>query len=135
MAVKMKNNSMNMAPNGRTPAINELKEKKKLKIVSFIFKINLPKNGVHVPHLLGYLSRDLIGADRVLIWSFAVSKIIAQKYEWERDEEPKTEQRQHGSKWYGSAAVFAPNEKIEEEAHRENDSGVKHCSLSNTKRD
>ena len=85
MAVKMKNNSMNMAPNGRTPAINELKEKKKLKIVSFIFKINLPKNGVHVPHLLGYLSRDLIGADRVLIWSFELSKIIAQKYEWERD--------------------------------------------------
>jgi hypothetical protein len=71
----------------------------------------------------------------VLVWSFAVPEIIAQKYERERDEEPETEQRQHGCKWYGSAAVFAPNEKIEEKAHRENDSGVKHCSLSNIIRD
>jgi hypothetical protein len=100
-----------------------------------ILKINLPENGVHVPHLLGYLSRNLISADRVLVWSFAIPEIIAQKYERERDEEPETEQRQHGCKWYGSAAVFAPNEKIEEKAHRENDSGVKHCSLSNIIRD
>ena len=80
--------------------------------------------------MLGYLSTDLIGADGVLVWSFAVAEIVAQKYERERDEEPETQHAQHGSQWYDFAAVFGPNENIEDNATRRNDCGVKHSSLS-----
>lgn len=109
LTLKMKKSSMNMAPNGKIPAIRILEEKikevvkgtppqKKNTYVAVMERgvANSPHKLVHVPALLGDLPRDLIGADRVIVRLLTETKIVSQVDQRHGDAKPHAEQGQHG---------------------------------------
>lgn len=102
----MKKSSMNMAPNGRIPAIRILLKRKHASTQKFKYCTGAighpsdclkhsPYKLVHVPALLWNLPRDLVGAHWVIIWLFAEAKIVAQVHQGHGDTEPHTQQGQH----------------------------------------
>ncbi len=91
--------------------------------------INLRDNRIHVPHLLWYLTRNLIGAYRVLIWLFPEPKIKSAKNEWKRNPKPHTEQSKHGGEWYCSRGVLPPYEAVEKEPNTKHNTWEEDSSL------
>lgn len=91
MAEKMKKSSINMAPNGKMPAMSALEAKRK-DLANFKTRkktrnhIFLPQDGIHVPDLLWNLPRNLVCPNRLLKWRFTIAKVIAEEHQWEADE-------------------------------------------------
>lgn len=124
-----------------------------------IYIYNLPNKLVHVPTLLRNLSRDLIGAHRVIVRLFAEAEIVSQVHQRHGNPEPHTQKSKHGGerylgeKWgfllkqylhtnrawlvttdwrgrtYGSGWVLAPNETVQHKTDGKDDGRVQSRSL------
>ena len=128
LTVNMKKSSTNTAPKGRIPAIRDLQRRETLskKITDKLLQCqNVRKERVKVPHLLRYLSWNLVGSHRVLIRLLPESKVKSSKGEREGDTKPHTDQDEHRRKGYGSRRMHPPDEKVEEESSTKYNCGEK----------
>ena len=75
---------------------------------------------MHVPHLCGNLSRDLVGSHRMLVGLFSVSEEISEEYQGQGDSKPHGDYSNDCHEGDGSAGVFAPDKKIDEESDSKN---------------
>mmetsp|Transcript_17586 Transcript_17586/g.51086 ORF Transcript_17586/g.51086 Transcript_17586/m.51086 type:complete len:325 (+) Transcript_17586:762-1736(+) len=80
--------------------------------------------GPHVPHLLGYLARDLVGAHGELGGLALVAEVGAQEDEGRGDAEPEQEQGHEGSEGHRARGRLSPDEKVEHEENHEHHAGV-----------
>lgn len=121
---RMKKSSTNTAPNGRIPEIIELHklhnqgDRESHNNHNNVTPCNLNylrKDWLKIPHLIWYLTRNLIGPHWVLIRLFSKSKVEAREYQRERNTKPQTEEGQHGGERDSSRWVFPPDEEVKEE--------------------
>ena len=93
-----------------------------------------------VPHLLRYLSWNLVGSHRMLIRLLPEPKVKSSKGEREGDTKPHAHQDEHGREGNSSRGVHSPDEEVEEESGTKYNSrekrgcleiekNVKNCSI------
>mmetsp|Transcript_27966 Transcript_27966/g.65311 ORF Transcript_27966/g.65311 Transcript_27966/m.65311 type:complete len:466 (-) Transcript_27966:756-2153(-) len=73
------------------------------------------EGGLHVPHLLGHLARDLIDAHGHLERLASVAEVGAEEDERHRDAEPEDEQRAQRAEGDGARRLLSPDDEVEHE--------------------
>lgn len=115
-------------------------------VISILTGKQCAKDWMHVPLLVRYLSRNLIGSNWLLVglqkdiddpindfgmnnYLLAVSEIEAKTNQGKRDTEPHDEDCQHSREWHSARRAFTPDEKIENQRNTANNGWIQCCRL------
>ena len=74
--------------------------------------MDLRKEGVEIPHLLGDLSWNLIGPHRMFVRLLPEAEVEPNEREREGNPNPQTQENQHGRERDSSRRVYPPDEEI-----------------------